>query len=346
MRRAFAIAASTVLAVASLCIGASLAAGATEFGSSCSGQSTQLGVGIVQLRLEGAPATSPLGGVLTTWTIQNGTSQTLTQRLEVLRPAAGFKFQVVAVSEFEAVPPGPSTFGTRLTIAPGDEIGVSGKAGSAVVYCAGLTEGEEFALFEPGTPVGSLSSGSEATKEFALPVRARIEPDADHDGFGDETQDACPTDPLLQTACPSVGTPGGGNGGSGGTGGSAGGTGGSGPSAPTSPTPIPHPFAIAAAHKGSVSVKVRSDVAASVAVRGRVALGGGASVTPHAAAKSVSQGGTASFTLKFPRALTEALAALPRQRKLTLHITVTAATPAGQVGTDALTVKLRGRGGT
>jgi hypothetical protein len=29
-----------------------------------------------------------------------------------------------------------------------------------------------------------------------------IEPDADQDGYGDETQDACPTDPSTQAACP------------------------------------------------------------------------------------------------------------------------------------------------
>ena len=33
-------------------------------------------------------------------------------------------------------------------------------------------------------------------------LSADIEPDADHDGFGDETQDKCPTDATTHDACP------------------------------------------------------------------------------------------------------------------------------------------------
>ena len=33
-------------------------------------------------------------------------------------------------------------------------------------------------------------------------IAARLEADADGDGFGDETQDQCPTDPSTHAACP------------------------------------------------------------------------------------------------------------------------------------------------
>jgi hypothetical protein len=39
------------------------------------------------------------------------------------------------------------------------------------------------------------------------PIRATIEADADHDGFGDETQDQCPTDATTQGPCPVVTPP-------------------------------------------------------------------------------------------------------------------------------------------
>ena len=39
-----------------------------------------------------------------------------------------------------------------------------------------------------------------ATTSFAY--NADVEPDADHDGFGDETQDKCPTDASTQDSCP------------------------------------------------------------------------------------------------------------------------------------------------
>jgi hypothetical protein len=35
-----------------------------------------------------------------------------------------------------------------------------------------------------------------------LDVSARLEADADHDGFGDETQDQCPTNGTIQGPCP------------------------------------------------------------------------------------------------------------------------------------------------
>ena len=37
---------------------------------------------------------------------------------------------------------------------------------------------------------------------FRLNVAADIEPDADHDGYGDETQDCCATDPSRQGPAP------------------------------------------------------------------------------------------------------------------------------------------------
>ena len=35
-----------------------------------------------------------------------------------------------------------------------------------------------------------------------VPVEAKLEADEDHDGFGDETQDQCPTDATTQGPCP------------------------------------------------------------------------------------------------------------------------------------------------
>jgi hypothetical protein len=37
-----------------------------------------------------------------------------------------------------------------------------------------------------------------------LDLSATLEPDADHDGFGDETQDQCPTNASTQGACPVI----------------------------------------------------------------------------------------------------------------------------------------------
>jgi hypothetical protein len=50
--------------------------------------------------------------------------------------------------------------------------------------------------------LGSASEASAATLDgVVLSFNALLEPDADHDGYGDETQDCAPADPAVQTGC-------------------------------------------------------------------------------------------------------------------------------------------------
>jgi hypothetical protein len=55
---------------------------------------------------------------------------------------------------------------------------------------------------------GDHPVGTEATYQttcgLEVMVQGTVEPDADSDGFGDETQDLCPTNAALQTACPAT----------------------------------------------------------------------------------------------------------------------------------------------
>ena len=54
---------------------------------------------------------------------------------------------------------------------------------------------------QPDPPIGSsVSFGT--VGGFLLNLAATVEPDADHDGFGDETQDQCATDGTTQGPCP------------------------------------------------------------------------------------------------------------------------------------------------
>jgi hypothetical protein len=43
--------------------------------------------------------------------------------------------------------------------------------------------------------------------ETLVNISVVLEPDADHDGFGDETQDQCPTNATTQGPCPTVAPP-------------------------------------------------------------------------------------------------------------------------------------------
>jgi hypothetical protein len=164
----------------------------------------------------GATLDSPLDGVLTRWRVRRGSGGGVlnadTVTLRVLRPTGMLaEFTARGTSDAHAVPGGSSDpidvyeFPTRLPVTTGDRIGL------------GTTAGSFTHLALPGASyiqrVGLLGDG--ATALFALgafPDRlalfnADLEPDADGDGFGDETQDLCPTDASTQGPCPTAEPP-------------------------------------------------------------------------------------------------------------------------------------------
>jgi hypothetical protein len=49
---------------------------------------------------------------------------------------------------------------------------------------------------------GTVASPAATVNQARIYVNADVEPDADHDGFGDETQDQCPSDASTAGACP------------------------------------------------------------------------------------------------------------------------------------------------
>ena len=59
----------------------------------------------------------------------------------------------------------------------------------------------DYFLDPPELSVGATSSAFHQ-ENFQQDISAVLEPDADHDGFGDETQDQCPTNGTTQGPCP------------------------------------------------------------------------------------------------------------------------------------------------
>jgi hypothetical protein len=88
--------------------------------------------------------------------------------------------------------------GGRLPVKKGQHLAVDTTKSIAAVY---NSNGSKFSyLFAPPLVEGSGARGStEAVNE--LLVAATIEPDADNDGFGDETQDQCPSQATTQGPC-------------------------------------------------------------------------------------------------------------------------------------------------
>jgi hypothetical protein len=54
--------------------------------------------------------------------------------------------------------------------------------------------------------LGAPRAPASAPPGEELLMNADVEGDTDHDGFGDETQDACPSNPFTQAACPAATT--------------------------------------------------------------------------------------------------------------------------------------------
>ncbi len=198
---------SAIAVAAALLLAASNASAATEFGNGCVGSEGAESVSLISVaNAPGSllPATAPASGVITQWrlnVIEGIPVGVISQALKVVRPSGSGGYQVVGVSDLEAVVGGLNTFSTRIPIQAGDHLALSGAP--ETLFCqTGNTEDRVLAALLPG--VGSPAVlGAEADSD-QLPVVAKIEPDADGDGYGDETQDQCPQSAAYQGQCPQL----------------------------------------------------------------------------------------------------------------------------------------------
>jgi hypothetical protein len=164
----------------------------------------------VQIAIPGRTTASPITGVVVRWRVGDGAGQ-LTFR--VVRPSGdtypgedahtGVGSSVPATvtaprSAGNGGPPTVSTFSTRLPIRAGDRIGVDIASGAVIGTHA--NRGAQLARFDPPLGDGERRSADFHTGSEAL-LNADVEPDADGDGFGDETQDQCPKDASTQGLC-------------------------------------------------------------------------------------------------------------------------------------------------
>ena len=138
----------------------------------------------------------PGGGVITAWTTGGGSSDGLRARLEVVREA-GSSEVVVGESDLETGVPhlNPYTFPARIPVQAGDALGLEIDASMASIceFSFGAAGDVVDGGSDPGAGDAFASVGT--PEQGLLNVSATVEPDADHDGFGDESQDSCPSKP-------------------------------------------------------------------------------------------------------------------------------------------------------
>lgn len=191
--------------------GGGQAAAATTFGTNLSGvdpgsaltvnHTTALN-SVAPTAVAAAGAVAPSDGVVVRWRIRafSPGAGNITAALRIVRGNIGH-----GTSATEAIPtaPGTYTFPTRLPIKAGDRIGVDAISGDLYAFAAAAA-GDSHSYWSPLLPDGGAGRTPNGTNNPGLRpmLNADLEPDADGDGFGDETQDQCPTDASVQGACP------------------------------------------------------------------------------------------------------------------------------------------------
>lgn len=276
---------------------------------------------------------APFSGVVVRWRIMTGTAPAGTAAIKArLHPVDG-STGGVAEGGYTSIPlaePGLHVFPTRLPIAAGERLAldtlITNKAGEAawlpIVHYA--PEAGLPAEWTPALLGGETRDPSEfPTSSYDVMLNADVEPDADHDGYGDESQDLCPGNPAIHSACP--GQPG--------------------PPAPDTRPPttkLTYPVRQDFIGKKLVLVHLRSNEAASVVASGQLEIPARHTIRGvWGARSSVSPGHRVTLRLRLPHSsLKAARLALANGHRIRIKVTVYATDAAGnRSGFSVATIK-------
>jgi hypothetical protein len=151
----------------------------------------------------GGIVSSPIDGVITRWRMRGFTQGASPAQIlfRVMRPAGTDTF--TAMSTTSAMLPtslGTYEFPARVPIQRGDYIGLTQTSGNTIWLDSGFPGAGSLDFFPEAFADNQTQSGS-PTPDDVVTINASVEADADHDGFGDETQDRCATNGATQGAC-------------------------------------------------------------------------------------------------------------------------------------------------
>ena len=279
------------------------------------------------------PVQAPAKGVATRWTVKLslGEPDAVPQQLKVLRRIGEDfnQYETVAESAYEVVVNGTNVFSTRIPVEAGSHFGIAGSPSGGSLSCGGAGPEALTARYPANPAIGTTQTYS-LTIGAETPVAVDVEPDADGDGYGDETQDGCPSDAAVQDPC----------------------------QVPLGPAvPFPSLDAHVLAGKRSALILAAANTAATVRATGTVNVPnarrkrarkrsgrarGSRLLRLGGAAQTIADGRLARLRLRFNRSLRAALRKRRPGQKLTLRIRVAATNAAGTAATS-LTVKLPGQ---
>jgi hypothetical protein len=166
--------------------------------------------------LSSAADAAPTSGVITRWAMRPGVSTPAgnSARLRIFRPVDGNgRVRMVAESASAPLTQGFPGADVRVPVEAGDRIGMQIDTPGGNTASSFVRQGFTYAAVQGAPGIGTeLVPGSGSGQYFEwsgrrLNLTTILEPDADRDGFGDETQDACATDAATQGACPAPPAP-------------------------------------------------------------------------------------------------------------------------------------------
>jgi hypothetical protein len=170
-------------------------------GSGCSG-----GESYTQGPLMASTYSPTASGVITSWSSFAAATPNTHLVLLVLKPNPAGSTHFIATQEDQSrtlTQAGAlNTFsGIHLPIQAGEQLGLFLPSGDADCF---IDAPPDDGLFFTGgqAPLNTDANFTGANTNRLLNASAVVEPDADRDGFGDETQDACPSLASAQGACP------------------------------------------------------------------------------------------------------------------------------------------------
>lgn len=155
---------------------------------------------------QGAYAVPAGGGVITGWQHQARQISGAQLKLKVVRPTGPLSgpapFTRVGETPFEVVNEAKLySFAARIKVQPGDRIGLvtAPNAGASPPACNTNAVPADEVYEGPDFATGGILN---PFNTFRLNIAATLEPDADNDGYGDESQDKCAGKGGPNAGCP------------------------------------------------------------------------------------------------------------------------------------------------
>lgn len=240
--------------------------------------------------------TVPSTGVITKWgNVYPGGSGALTnypQTMIVLTPTGANQFTVAYVGGTLDTAWGGNSANVNVPVKAGQIVATWGNPMSPVCTGPATVFKIVAAAIVPAT--GSTLNTTTSTASATVARYFVLEPDADLDGYGDESQDKCPQSAAAHIACP---------------------------------TPVVSAFKLSTAK--SFKALVTCDIITTIDAVGTVKLPAAKgkkakTLTLKSNTVATAPGTQQTITIKYPRALKSALAKLSHKKKLKIEVAITA----------------------